>query len=143
MKSIFHCFYPRPNSPSFPSVPLLPGSYMIVCFLFCSLKSGSFSFSGKAIMLHSCKSPASIFLPSHWLQVTLVFTVCLLDCMLEACLEVFTEISPLLVRLAMEGELVNDITDDMSESYRGVRHSVCALGFNPRHLLPGPAFVQS
>lgn len=82
-------------------------------------------------------------LPSHWLQVTLVFTVCLLDCMLEACLEVFTEISPLLVRLAMEGELVNDITDDMSESYRGVRHSVCALGFNPRHLLPGPAFVQS
>lgn len=36
MKSIFHCFYPRPNSPSFPSVPLLPGSYMIVCFLFCN-----------------------------------------------------------------------------------------------------------
>lgn len=51
--------------------------------------------------------------------MTLVFTVCLLDCMLEACLEVFTEISPLLTRLAMEGESVNDITDEVSESYGG------------------------
>lgn len=59
-------------------------------------------------------------MPSHWLQVTLVFTVCLLDCTLEACLEVFTELSPLLTRIAMEGELVNGITDNVSESYRGL-----------------------
>lgn len=49
----------------------------------------------------------------------LVLTVCLLDCMRQACLEGFTEISPLLARIAMEGELVNDITDKASELYRG------------------------
>lgn len=52
-KSIFHFCYPRANG---GGGLLLPGSYVIVYFLFCSLKPGSFSSSGMVSLLspHLC-----------------------------------------------------------------------------------------
>lgn len=76
-------------------------------------------------------------LPSHWLQVMLVFTVCLLACMLQACLEGFAEISLLLARIAVEGELVNDITDKASELYRGSDTQCVHLVLIPNFCLHG------
>lgn len=58
LKSILHFCYARVNGGDGGWGPLLSGSYMIVYFLFCSLKPGSFSFSGMVITL----SPSPEFL---------------------------------------------------------------------------------